>query len=48
MADVVCLLLYAEAVECMSSAESVWYVGVSVILVDVNRPMCMWRVLWCA
>ena len=25
-------VLYAEAVECMSSAESVWHVGVSVML----------------
>ena len=25
-------VLYAEAVECMSSAESAWYVGVSVML----------------
>jgi len=27
-----CCCLYAEAVECMSSAESVWHVGVSVTL----------------
>ena len=30
-------VLYAEAVECMSSADFVWHVGVSVLLVAAEH-----------
>ena len=32
-------VLYAEAMECMSSAESVWYVGVSSTVVEKGHSI---------